>query len=213
MVLMKRGGCLAPHTGLACQRGPSILGTASRGGPVALPMPSCTPPPHQGNCITCEGREDSQEYANIRSAMKVLMFTDTENWEISKLLAAILHLGNLQYEGEGPDGAPPPHPRTRPRAAPHRAVCGGLWLSVCPSRCSPCFLGARAAAACSGHLEREHNCQCLCLGARHGAQCWAYAVPTLRVPVAHSEDIHRTYTDPEKHLITVLTASADRVGS
>ena len=34
--------------------------------------------------------------------MKVLMFTDTENWEISKLLAAILHLGNLQYEGEGP---------------------------------------------------------------------------------------------------------------
>ncbi|KAG8522814.1 Unconventional myosin-VIIa, partial [Galemys pyrenaicus] len=51
-----------------------------------------------GNCITCEGREDSQEYANICSAMKVLMFTDTENWEISKLLAAILHLGNLQYE-------------------------------------------------------------------------------------------------------------------
>ncbi|OWK17807.1 hypothetical protein Celaphus_00009262, partial [Cervus elaphus hippelaphus] len=51
-----------------------------------------------GNCITCEGREDSQEYANIRSAMKVLMFTDTENWEISKLLAAILHLGNLKYE-------------------------------------------------------------------------------------------------------------------
>ncbi|XP_054555528.1 unconventional myosin-VIIa isoform X2 [Talpa occidentalis] len=51
-----------------------------------------------GNCTTCEGREDSQEYANIRSAMKVLMFTDTENWEISKLLAAILHLGNLQYE-------------------------------------------------------------------------------------------------------------------
>ncbi|XP_055479496.1 unconventional myosin-VIIa isoform X1 [Psammomys obesus] len=51
-----------------------------------------------GNCITCEGRVDSQEYANFRSAMKVLMFTDTENWEISKLLAAILHMGNLQYE-------------------------------------------------------------------------------------------------------------------
>lgn len=45
---------------------------------------------------------DSQEYANIRSAMKVLMFTDTENWEILKLLAAILHMGNLQYEGEAP---------------------------------------------------------------------------------------------------------------
>uniref|UniRef100_A0A8C5AVI2 Myosin VIIAa n=1 Tax=Gadus morhua TaxID=8049 RepID=A0A8C5AVI2_GADMO len=29
----------------------------------------------------------------------VLMFTDTENTEISKLLAAILHMGNLRYEG------------------------------------------------------------------------------------------------------------------
>lgn len=55
----------------------------------------------QGNCTTCDGRDDSKEYANIRSAMKVLMFTDTENWEISKLLAAILHMGNLQYEGKG----------------------------------------------------------------------------------------------------------------
>uniref|UniRef100_A0A8C6IQ70 Uncharacterized protein n=1 Tax=Melopsittacus undulatus TaxID=13146 RepID=A0A8C6IQ70_MELUD len=54
-----------------------------------------------GNCTTCDGRDDSKEYANIRSAMKVLMFTDTENWEISKLLAAILHMGNLQYEGKG----------------------------------------------------------------------------------------------------------------
>lgn len=32
--------------------------------------------------------------------MKVLMFTDKENLEISKLLAAILHMGNLNYEGE-----------------------------------------------------------------------------------------------------------------
>ncbi|XP_072849570.2 unconventional myosin-VIIa isoform X4 [Pogona vitticeps] len=51
-----------------------------------------------GNCITCDGRDDNKEYSNIRAAMKVLMFTDTENWEISKLLAAILHLGNLRYE-------------------------------------------------------------------------------------------------------------------
>lgn len=36
--------------------------------------------------------------------MKVLMFTDTENWEISKLLAAILHMGNLQYEGKRAKG-------------------------------------------------------------------------------------------------------------
>ncbi|XP_066555411.1 unconventional myosin-VIIa [Amia ocellicauda] len=51
-----------------------------------------------GNCTMCDGRDDTKEYSNIRSAMKVLMFTDTENWEISKLLAAILHMGNLRYE-------------------------------------------------------------------------------------------------------------------
>ncbi|XP_068172673.1 myosin VIIAa isoform X4 [Antennarius striatus] len=51
-----------------------------------------------GNCTVCDGRDDMKEYSNIRSAMKVLMFTDRENWEISKLLAAILHMGNLRYE-------------------------------------------------------------------------------------------------------------------
>ncbi|XP_041851793.1 myosin VIIAa isoform X3 [Melanotaenia boesemani] len=51
-----------------------------------------------GKCTVCDGRDDMKEYSNIRSAMKVLMFTDKENWEISKLLAAILHMGNLQYE-------------------------------------------------------------------------------------------------------------------
>ncbi|XP_063162023.1 unconventional myosin-VIIa isoform X2 [Candoia aspera] len=56
-----------------------------------------------GNCITCDGRDDSKEYSNIRAAMKVLMFTDTENWEISKLLASILHMGNLRYEARNYD--------------------------------------------------------------------------------------------------------------
>uniref|UniRef100_A0A668VF82 Myosin VIIAa n=1 Tax=Oreochromis aureus TaxID=47969 RepID=A0A668VF82_OREAU len=51
-----------------------------------------------GNCTVCDGRNDMKEYSNIRSAMKVLMFTDKENWETSKLLAAILHMGNLRYE-------------------------------------------------------------------------------------------------------------------
>lgn len=29
-----------------------------------------------GGCITCEGRDDAAEFADIRSAMKVLMFSD-----------------------------------------------------------------------------------------------------------------------------------------
>ncbi|CAL8268110.1 unnamed protein product [Merluccius merluccius] len=56
-----------------------------------------------GNCIQCEGRDDLRDYSSIQSAMKVLMFTETENWEISKLLAAILHMGNLRFDARSYD--------------------------------------------------------------------------------------------------------------
>ncbi|XP_059197185.1 unconventional myosin-VIIb [Centropristis striata] len=52
-----------------------------------------------GKCTSCEGRDDVKEYAHFRSALKILMFTDNDFWEISKLLAAILHLGNVDFEG------------------------------------------------------------------------------------------------------------------
>lgn len=32
--------------------------------------------------------------------MKILTFTENDTWEINKLLAAILHLGNVDFEGE-----------------------------------------------------------------------------------------------------------------
>ncbi|KAM6217467.1 unconventional myosin-VIIb [Rhynchocyon petersi] len=50
-----------------------------------------------GNCCSCEGLNDAKDYAHIRSAMKILMFSDSENWDLSKLLAAILHLGNVTF--------------------------------------------------------------------------------------------------------------------
>uniref|UniRef100_A0A8C9R3J4 Si:ch73-194h10.2 n=1 Tax=Scleropages formosus TaxID=113540 RepID=A0A8C9R3J4_SCLFO len=53
-----------------------------------------------GKCTSCEGRDDIKEYAHFRSAMKILTFTENDSWEISKLLAAILHLGNVDFEGE-----------------------------------------------------------------------------------------------------------------
>ena len=54
----------------------------------------------QGNCVECEGREDAKEFANVRSAMKVLTYTDQEILQILTILAALLHLGNVSYKGK-----------------------------------------------------------------------------------------------------------------
>lgn len=53
---------------------------------------------NSGNMLTCEGRNDSLEFADLRSAFKVLNFTDAEVWSMFSLLAAILHLGNLKFK-------------------------------------------------------------------------------------------------------------------
>ncbi|XP_008951853.3 unconventional myosin-VIIb isoform X1 [Pan paniscus] len=50
-----------------------------------------------GNCTSCEGLNDAKDYAHIRSAMKILQFSDSESWDVTKLLAAILHLGNVGF--------------------------------------------------------------------------------------------------------------------
>ncbi|KAL8588843.1 Unconventional myosin-VIIa [Nucella lapillus] len=51
----------------------------------------------QGGSIRCEGRDDVKDFADIRSAMKVLTFSDGELWGVYKVLAALLHLGNVKY--------------------------------------------------------------------------------------------------------------------
>ncbi|KAK7597849.1 hypothetical protein V9T40_010074 [Parthenolecanium corni] len=51
-----------------------------------------------GRSITCEGRDDAAEFSDIRSAMKVLLFSDQEIWEILNLLAALLHTGNINFK-------------------------------------------------------------------------------------------------------------------
>ncbi|XP_062252279.1 unconventional myosin-VIIa [Platichthys flesus] len=51
-----------------------------------------------GKCTSCEGRDDMKEYAHFRSALKILMFTENDSWVIYKLLAAILHMGNVDFK-------------------------------------------------------------------------------------------------------------------
>ncbi|XP_041658240.1 unconventional myosin-VIIa-like [Cheilinus undulatus] len=52
----------------------------------------------KGSCIVCAGRDDAKDYTRIRSAMKILNFTESQCLQIFNLLAAILHLGNVCFE-------------------------------------------------------------------------------------------------------------------
>ncbi|MEQ2171732.1 hypothetical protein GOODEAATRI_013806, partial [Goodea atripinnis] len=55
----------------------------------------------KGDCNVCESRDDVKDFKRIRTAMKILTFSEQQFQEILKLLAAILHLGNVSFEGEG----------------------------------------------------------------------------------------------------------------
>lgn len=45
-----------------------------------------------------EGRDDTVELKSLREALKILSFSTEEAWQIFSVLAALLHLGNLNYK-------------------------------------------------------------------------------------------------------------------
>ena len=51
----------------------------------------------QGKTLSADGRDDRADYAEIKDAMKVLMFKDSDIWSTMRVLAALLHIGNIQY--------------------------------------------------------------------------------------------------------------------
>ncbi|KAK2172331.1 hypothetical protein NP493_972g00051 [Ridgeia piscesae] len=51
----------------------------------------------QGGDVVCDGRNDPSDYRDIISAMKVLMYTEEEIWNLHKIVAALLHIGNITY--------------------------------------------------------------------------------------------------------------------
>ncbi|CAJ0935522.1 unnamed protein product, partial [Mesorhabditis belari] len=51
----------------------------------------------QGKTLVADGRDDAADFADIRSAMKVLMFKDPEVNSIFRILSALLHTGNVRY--------------------------------------------------------------------------------------------------------------------
>ena len=61
----------------------------------------------QGDCVTCDptydsdGRtlDDADYFGTIRGAMKVLNFSNDDMSEIWRIVALVLHLGNIRFGG------------------------------------------------------------------------------------------------------------------
>lgn len=49
--------------------------------------------------MNADGRDDAADLTEIRTAMKVLMFSDQEIWSLFRILAGLLHIGNIKYNG------------------------------------------------------------------------------------------------------------------
>ncbi|KAJ4867694.1 Myosin-13 [Raphanus sativus] len=63
---------------------------------------------NQSRCIKLEGMDDSEEYAKTREAMGIVGISSEEQEAIFRVLAAILHLGNIEFtNGEETDSSVP----------------------------------------------------------------------------------------------------------
>uniref|UniRef100_A0A674CKP7 Unconventional myosin-VIIa-like n=1 Tax=Salmo trutta TaxID=8032 RepID=A0A674CKP7_SALTR len=58
----------------------------------------------RGDCVVCDGRDDAKDYTRIRTALKILTFTETHCWAILKLV----FLGNMTWALSSPN---PPQPK------------------------------------------------------------------------------------------------------
>ncbi|XP_072297186.1 unconventional myosin-VIIb-like [Eucyclogobius newberryi] len=52
----------------------------------------------KGSWTHCDSRDDAKDFKCISAAMKTLTFSESQSQDVVKLLAAILHLGNMSFE-------------------------------------------------------------------------------------------------------------------
>lgn len=55
---------------------------------------------NKGECLEIDGVDDMKNYEETRECMRVLGFTDEEQESIMRIVMGILHLGNVEFEGD-----------------------------------------------------------------------------------------------------------------
>uniref|UniRef100_M8BWI6 Myosin-J heavy chain n=1 Tax=Aegilops tauschii TaxID=37682 RepID=M8BWI6_AEGTA len=91
---------------------------------------------NQSNCIDLNGFDDSKEYIETRRAMGIVGMSNDEQDAIFKVVAAILHLGNIEFgEGSEPDSSAPKDDKSKfhLKTAAELFMCDakGLEESLC----------------------------------------------------------------------------------
>jgi myosin I len=64
----------------------------------------------QSGCTTVDNVDDRVEFQEVQSAMRTIGFSDSEQGYIWLILAAILHVGNIRFQGEAPAQVSDPVP-------------------------------------------------------------------------------------------------------
>ena len=62
----------------------------------------------QGDCVTCDVTYDSdgkmvgdaELFAGMKGSMKILNFSEPEQFELWKIVATVMHLGNIVFLGQ-----------------------------------------------------------------------------------------------------------------
>ena len=56
---------------------------------------------NQSGCYDVNGINDAQEFNETKHAMKVIGMTDDEQSEVFRLVASVLHVGNIEFKAGG----------------------------------------------------------------------------------------------------------------
>lgn len=62
---------------------------------------------NQSGTYSVEGTNDKQEYQDTRSAMGVMNIETSTQWDMIRMISAILHIGNISFLEEGTSGSRP----------------------------------------------------------------------------------------------------------
>lgn len=138
---------------------------------------------NRGGCLAVEGQDDAAEHAQMLKALATLRFDDHQIAEVLRVLAALLHVGNVEFEPDA-DGEGVPAGDSAAATAPAAAAAATSPSSGASGSGSGTGDAARYRIA-SAHTSLAHACALLSLDAAQVAR----ALTTRQLRIAGGESI------------------------